>query len=208
MRLTRAQPDDLNVLIAKTFVIPFDSGVIVVKDWHVNNQLRESREAPSQYADELSKLKLSEHGTYQLLDNSRSTPGVLPPSIGEVSIGEDRRDKKTTSNEVVPFSNGYALWMDEWKQAMGFAITKKLKENENALKSCIKDSSADTMHGVLAYLHWLKKDRKAKDRPHWFQYVTSFVKVRHFWDHIQAAMTDDAYQQHKASADYGDFFNR
>ena len=32
--------DDLQVLISKHFIIPFESGVVVITDWKTNNYLR------------------------------------------------------------------------------------------------------------------------------------------------------------------------
>lgn len=73
MRLINATNDDLTVLITKGFIIPFESGVIVVRDWHVHNYIQEEREAKSQYMTEYSQLELQPQGNYQLLENSEST---------------------------------------------------------------------------------------------------------------------------------------
>lgn len=145
-------------------------------------------------------------------DPSRITGGSFQDQGHDPTtrIGKDRigkENKETISKDIVPFSNGYLAWKDEWKEKMGFDITKALKENENALKACIATSSAQMMHDVLSYLHWLKTTKKAKERPHWFQYTTSFIKVRQFWDHIMAGMSDDAFQL--AAPSYADdLFNR
>jgi len=37
MRMIGAMIDDLNVLIAKKFVIPFENGVVVIRHWKINN---------------------------------------------------------------------------------------------------------------------------------------------------------------------------
>lgn len=159
------------------------------------------------YAERKMQKQINDASTREVHSvHTVDTPGSTRADhhLGKVRKGKERigETEKTISKEIVPFSNGYSLWMDEWIKAMGFPITKSLKENENALKSCIKDSSAEVMHQVIAYLHFLKTTKKAKERPHWFQYTTSFVKIRSFWDHIQAGMTDDAFQLAKAG--YGD----
>ena len=43
VRQTEASQDDLNVLIEKAFVIPFESGVIAIKHWRMHNLLRKDR---------------------------------------------------------------------------------------------------------------------------------------------------------------------
>ena len=41
--------DDLKLLVAKGFIIPFDSGVVVIRDWNANNTLRNDRYRPTIY---------------------------------------------------------------------------------------------------------------------------------------------------------------
>ena len=56
LRMTGAGDDDLKVLIAKGFVIPFNTGVIVITHWKQNNYLRNDRYTPTIYKDEMSRL--------------------------------------------------------------------------------------------------------------------------------------------------------
>ena len=64
MRQTGSTEDDLKVLIAKKFVIPFDTGVIVIKHWRINNYLQKDRVQPTKYQKELSMLSVEENGSY------------------------------------------------------------------------------------------------------------------------------------------------
>lgn len=129
--------------------------------------------------------------------NKNNTP--LPP-LGEA--GEEK------SLEVVEEGGLPTPWGEAWYRAMGFKITKRPKENEAAIRNTIRDNSEGDLKAALAYLHWMKTTKKTRERPHWFQYVTSFIKVRQFWDHIQAGIADDGYQEGKQQEQYGDFFNR
>ena|SRR3990167_6456015 len=92
MRLINATTDDLNVLITKGFVIQFESGVIVVTDWNVHNNVRDDREARSQFEDESKRLLLSGQGVYQLQEYSRNTPA-------QIRLDQSRLDK-TNSPET------------------------------------------------------------------------------------------------------------
>ena len=101
LRLINAQPDDLKVLEAKGFVIPFESGVVVITHWNANNNVRETHEASSHYVEELHHLMLSEEGKYSLQENYSSTTVELPQrsveiSRDEISIGEST----PTLNEI------------------------------------------------------------------------------------------------------------
>mgnify|MGYP000906025313 CR=1 FL=1 len=66
MRMTGKKEDDLKILIAKSFIIPFESGVLVIKDWRINNYLRSDRYNPTQYLNEKDKLYIAENNSYEL----------------------------------------------------------------------------------------------------------------------------------------------
>ena len=51
-RVIGASDDDLNILIMKKFIIPFQSGVVVQKHWHINNNIRSDRYKETVYLEE------------------------------------------------------------------------------------------------------------------------------------------------------------
>lgn len=65
-----ASNDDYNLLIAKRFLIQFETGVVVIKHWHINNSIRKDRKKPTNYREELSMLYLDERGNYHLCASS------------------------------------------------------------------------------------------------------------------------------------------
>ena len=86
MRMTGCKEDDLKVLIAKQYIIPFESGVIVIRHWRLNNYLRNDRFTPTNYQQELSQLTLENGLVYQMDTN------------GIHSIGKDSIDKYSIDN--------------------------------------------------------------------------------------------------------------
>ena len=75
-RMIGASEDDLKLLIAKSFVLVFDTGVIVIKHWRINNWIRADRKISTTYTDELDMLHIKENGAYSLetLENSEVQP--------------------------------------------------------------------------------------------------------------------------------------
>lgn len=73
VRIVGASNDDLKLLIAKSFVIPFESGVVVIKHWLMHNLIRKDRYKETEYIDEKSQLYLKENGAYTL-DETQGTP--------------------------------------------------------------------------------------------------------------------------------------
>lgn len=64
MRQSSATQDDLKLLIAKRYILSFDSGVVVIKHWRINNYLRNDRYKPTTYVEELKTLTLDNKGAY------------------------------------------------------------------------------------------------------------------------------------------------
>ena len=83
--ISGATDDDLKILIAKQFIIPFDSGVIVIKDWKIHNYIRNDRYNETQYLEEKKQLIITENGTYSKVG--------IPDDIPTVSTGKDRLGK-------------------------------------------------------------------------------------------------------------------
>lgn len=59
-----ASEDDLKLLIAKRFVIAFESGVIVIKHWRIHNYIQSDRYKPTVYLKERSTLMVCENKAY------------------------------------------------------------------------------------------------------------------------------------------------
>ena len=86
MRKSGAMNDDLNVLIAREFVIPFESGVIVIKHWKENNYIQRDRYKETLYLTEKSQLT-EENNVYKL-----DTECIQNVRIGKVREGKVRED--------------------------------------------------------------------------------------------------------------------
>ena len=76
MRMTGTKEDDLRILVAKSYVIPFETGVIVIKHWRMNNYLRTDRYKETTHKLEKSQLILGENEEYLLANNSIGIPMV------------------------------------------------------------------------------------------------------------------------------------
>lgn len=63
---TGLKEDDMKILIAKDFIIPFESGIIVIKHWRMNNYLQNDRVKATTHQNELKSLKLDENNVYTL----------------------------------------------------------------------------------------------------------------------------------------------
>ena len=94
MRMIGAKEDDMKVLVAKQFVIPFESGVVVIKDWKIHNYIQNDRYKPSTLP-ERNLLNIQKDKTYTLKgDVSKvDTECIQTVSIGKDRLGKDRLGK-------------------------------------------------------------------------------------------------------------------
>ncbi len=103
MKLTGAKEDDLKVLIAKQYIIPFQSGVIIIRHWRLNNYLRSDRYTATSHQKELAELQLDENLVYQMATNGRhrlDKISIDKNSIDKISKDKSMREEKQFEEEL------------------------------------------------------------------------------------------------------------
>lgn len=99
-RLVRAvgcNEDDLRLLIAKGFIISFDSGVIVITHWNMHNSIRKDRKKDTFFTTE-KELLLLDNGVYSRLDNQLIT--ICQPNVNQMSA-QDKLIKDKLSKDKI-----------------------------------------------------------------------------------------------------------
>ena len=88
-----ASIDDLQVLMAKNYIIRFASGVIVIKHWRMHNTLRKDRYTPTNFQEELKMLGIKSNGSYTLdTEQFEWLPdGCQVVAVGKVSKGKESK---------------------------------------------------------------------------------------------------------------------
>ena len=98
MKLTGTKEDDLKVLIAKQYILPFDSGVIVIKHWRLNNYLRNDRYTETKFKKEAQQIYLDESMVYQM-----DTSGIHRLDkirLDKISIDKNRLDESVREEKA------------------------------------------------------------------------------------------------------------
>lgn len=99
MKMVGASTDDMNVLILRKFILPFETGVVVLKHWRIHNYIRKDTYSETPYKKEKSMLMLDENKSYTLIDNE-SQLAVHEPST-QVRIGKDSIDKDSLGKDSI-----------------------------------------------------------------------------------------------------------
>ena len=122
-KMCGASDDDFKLLIAKSFIILFDSGIIVIKHWKMHNYIQADRYRPTDYVEEKSMLGIKSNKAYTLdvskMDTECIQNGYIgKDSIGKVSIDKDSIDKDSKGESVrgEKSKRFYPPTLDEVKQ--------------------------------------------------------------------------------------------
>jgi len=104
MREVGCKDDDLKILASKKFLIPFESGVVVIKHWKIHNYIAKDRYTETKYKNEKAKLILDENNSYteciQLVDDCETQVRLGKVRLGKVSI------EKPTMQEINEYQQG------------------------------------------------------------------------------------------------------
>ena len=94
-RMIGSSEDDLKLLTAKQFIFPFETGVVVIKDWLVHNYIRKDTYNKTMYPNELEQLQVNDSGQYenQKFVTSTERPRLVDDTLTQVRLGKDRLGK-------------------------------------------------------------------------------------------------------------------
>lgn len=154
MRSCGFKEDDMNILIARQFIIPFESGIVVIRHWRIHNYIRTDRFKPTKCIEEKANLSVDESNTYQV--NSVGIPNGYQMDT-QVRLGKDRLDKdskeyictkftKPTIEEIESYcherkNNVDAIKFYDFYESKGWMVGKnKMKD----WKACIRTWEKNT----------------------------------------------------------------
>ena len=100
-RMIGASDDDCKLLIAKGFILVFETGVIVIKHWKIHNYIQKDRFKPTICSEEKKEIVTEEDGTYtQCTRNGYALDTQV--RIGKVSIGKVNSIEPPKGVEKIP----------------------------------------------------------------------------------------------------------
>jgi hypothetical protein len=88
MRMIGASDDDARILIAKRFLIAFESGVVVIKHWRIHNYIQKDRYHPTKYKEEKAQLFQKDNGGYTLYPECIQDASKMDTEV-RLELGKD-----------------------------------------------------------------------------------------------------------------------
>lgn len=97
MRMVGCDEADLQRLADEKFLIPFESGVVVIKHWKIHNYIRTDRYKETVYQDEMAQLSEDDNGIYAI----HPCDGIPNGNQLETQdrLGKDRSGKDRSGKE-------------------------------------------------------------------------------------------------------------
>lgn len=181
-----ATADDMKLLIAKEFIIPFESGVIVITHWKIHNYIQKDRYHPTRHFHEMSQMTIDESGQYLIspvsnMDTTciRSVSGMdTEVRLGKDRIGKDRKEENICAeplqvsppepeeppvislilNDKSRYPIGQAQ-VDEWSELYpAVDIMQELRKMAGWLDA--NPSKRKTKRGILRFVNgWLAREQ-------------------------------------------------
>lgn len=196
--------DDLKSLIEKQFVIPFESGVIVITHWNIHNTLRKDRLKTTICQSEKALLFLDGKGAYTLdsqlsancQPNDNQVTAKCPPKVREYNLSEfnlrEREAEDKAAEAAAPTPSKPAIV----RLAYGEFKNVLLSDDElEKLKADYPDSYKDYIERLSSYVErtdktykshyatlksWIRQDNEKaqeKDRASTPDYSTGILEV-------------------------------
>lgn len=152
IRFVGASEDDLKLLALKKFIIPFESGVVVIKHWKIHNYIRKDTYSETKYKTEKSTLFLDENNAYtsekpiplqsrrRPVDDPSTQVRLGKDSIGKVSIDTIGGEQSPLPVDVDTKETPFDMFWEEYPKKVG---------KEAARKAFIKAKSKVDLNTIL-----------------------------------------------------------
>ena len=171
MRNTKCNEDDLKLLALKKFLIPFESGVVVIKHWKIHNYIAKDRYKETKYKEEKATLFLDENNAYtnciQPVYELDTQVRLGKDRIGKESIGEDNISdsgepeppKKPSKHKYGEYKN--VLLTDEELQKLKTEYSD-YEERIEKLSAYVESTGKRYKSHYATIRMWARKDAEVK----------------------------------------------
>lgn len=177
MKFVGATNDDMNILILRKFIIPFDNGIVVIKHWRIHNYIRKDTYNETSYKEQKALLELDENKAYKLSEDESVDGSLTQVRLGKVSIDKDNiniicsepKEELASEPAVITLTlndkSEYLIYqkdIDEWKEL--YPSVDVIQQLRNMKGWCNSNpSKRKTRRGIKRFINsWLSKEQ---DKP-------------------------------------------
>ena len=170
-RMTGAGDDDFKLLLAKRFLIIFDSGVVVIKHWKIHNYIRNDRYKPTVYQYEKSQLIEKENKAYKLgIPNGYQMDTQVRLGKDRLELGKGSRvevkDEETENDDdgnkdfdkLETFRGNLLLSDNQIEDLLNQMDLEAFEYYVDKLSKFIEEKGAHVKNHYQTILKWWKED--------------------------------------------------
>ena len=176
-RMVCATDDDFKVLLAKRFLIPFESGVVVIKHWRIHNYIQNDRYKETAYIEEKKRLAIKPNKAYTLIEEE-------PAMLIEASVNdavdeqpEEKKQPKKRQSDILDELDKYGLPTSVREAMVDFIDMRKAKK---------RPLTARALKMAISKLFELSKDEKT-------QIAIIEQSIYHNWDGLFAVKKESTF---------------
>ena len=169
-RMIGASEDDAKLLIAKNFIIPFESGVVVIKHWKIHNYIQSDRFKPTVYREERAELMVKDNKAYKKIAETVEIPTMYTECIqngdtGKVRLGKDSIGKDRLGNIYSPADAEQII--DYLNEICGTSYKANTRKTVDLIKARMNEGFTVEDFKTVIY----KKAKQWKDDKNMCQYL-------------------------------------
>ena len=197
-RMIGCSDDDLKLLTAKKFLIPFESGVVVIKHWRIHNYIQNDRYTETNYKFEKYTLNIDENKSYTFEETGRKLiknkiinvgnelyPNCIHDGYSSETqdrLGKDRlgKENNTISKDIVSSTKVQPI-IDSWN-SLGLQKLVAINPNTNRyrlLNARIKEYGLDTVLEAIENIRY-SSFLKGQNNKNWTITFDWLIKPNNF----------------------------
>ncbi len=163
IKMVNCSDDDMKILLAKGFIIPFESGVCVISHWKIHNTIQIDRYKETLYLKEKQELETDDSKLYtKCIQNVSKMETQI--RLDKIRLEENRIDKYSVV--VPPLLEDVKLYCEERNNGVDYNRWFNFYESKGWLigKNKMKDwkASVRTWEQKSNDPNWLNKEIKAE----------------------------------------------
>lgn len=143
-----ASIDDINALIEARFIICFESGIVCIKHWKINNYIQKDRYQETSYSEEKAMLEVKENGAYTFV--SKEDDSMYTQEEETLYTQED--DSLDTQYRLGKDSIGkYSIEREKEKERENLPLSDPL-DTEEEIPFDAKKLSVDDIYDLIGHI--------------------------------------------------------
>ena len=157
MRKIGANANDYQILVAKRFILEFESGVLVIKHWRMHNTIQRDRYKPTRFQDEYNQIQEKENKIYTEKENGNTMETLCIPS--NISISKSKTNNKINNNDInIVYKKEHIELLNYWneKDIIKHKMTKAISEQ---IEKSLKENTIDEIKTYIDRYNKVIKDR-------------------------------------------------